>query len=251
MVERLHDTQKARGSIPRGRTMEPKIIYEDKNFLAIDKPAGWLTFFIKGHNEPALDEWFNKIKPEVKLVHRLDKETSGIILAGKNQEYFDYLKNLFKDRQIKKTYLALVYGKLEPKIGIITSPIGIKSGTIRRTIYLKKAKSIKEAVTKYKVLKILKYNTFRATARKVLYFSLVELTPQTGRTHQIRIHLSSIGHPVIGDKLYGGKKQNLFNLDRHFLHAKSLEFSLKEGGRIRLEAGLPDDFRKFLLKLKS
>ena len=137
--------------------------------------------------------------------------------------------------------MALVYGKLDPKFGIIASPIGIKSGTIRRTVYLKKAKAIKEAITKYKVLKYFKKSAF----------SLVELMPQTGRTHQIRIHLASIGHPVVGDKLYGGKKQNLFNLDGHFLHAKSLEFSLKENGRIRLEAGLPNEIKEILSKLES
>jgi 23S rRNA pseudouridine1911/1915/1917 synthase len=231
--------------------VEPKIIYEDKNFLAIDKPAGWLTFFIKEHSEPALDEWLNKNRHGAQLAHRLDKETSGIILAGKNKEYFDYLKELFRNRQIKKTYWALVYGKLKTRSGIITSSIGIKNGTVKRTIYLKRAKAIKEAVTKYRVLKIFTCNIPLTIGKGMLQLSLVELMPQTGRTHQIRIHLASIDHPIIGDKLYGGEKQNLFNLDRHFLHAKSLEFSLKEGGRIKLETGLPEDLKKILLRLKS
>ena len=231
--------------------MEPKIIYEDKNFLAIDKPAGWLTFSIKNHSEPSISEWLVKVRPDAQLVHRLDRDTSGVILASKNQAYLEYLKNLFKNRQIKKTYLALIYGKIEPKSGIIEIPIGIKSGTIRRTIHLKKAKIIKEALTYYRVLKILKYSISLTIVNEALYFSLVEIMPQTGRTHQIRVHLAAKGHPIVGDKLYGGKKQNLFNLHRHFLHAKSLEFSLKEGGRIRVESGLPDELKEVLGKLKS
>ncbi len=178
------------------------------------------------------------------IVHRLDKDTSGVILVARNQNYFNYLKNLFQIHQVKKTYLALVYGKLEPKLGIIKKPIRLKPGTIKRTVW--RGKIEKEAITEYRVLKYLKYN--KSLAKKLLYFSLLEVIPKTGRTHQIRVHLSSIGHPIIGDSLYG-PKINPLGLKRQFLHAESLEFSLENGRRIKIESGLPEELKKIIFQL--
>ena len=231
------------------------LIYETKDFLAVNKPAGVLVHPIKIPNsntqipnskELTLVDWVLERYPEVKnvgdepearpgIVHRLDRDTSGVILIARNQKYFEYLKNLFKTHQIKKTYLALVWGKLEPKIGEIKTPIGIKSGSIKRTVWQKSAKDLKEAVTEYKVKKYFKD------------FSLVEVMPKTGRTHQIRIHLASINHPVVGDNLYGGKKhKSSFELNRQFLHAYSLEFSTADGHRVRIEAELPEELKKII-----
>jgi len=141
----------------------------------------------------------------------------------------------------------LVWGKLESRVGEIKTPIGIKSGTIKRTVWQKKAKDLKEAITEYRVLKIFKYNTFDAAVDKLLYFSLVEAIPKTGRTHQIRIHLASVNHPVIGDKLYGFKKREFpFELNRQFLHAYSLEFSPESGQRIKVEAELPEELKHII-----
>lgn len=237
------------------------LIYETRDFIAVNKPAGVLVHEVSGAKHQALREetlvdWVLQRYPEVKnvgdpsinsgqanfrpgIVHRLDRDTSGVILIARNQEFFEYLKNLFKTHQIKKTYLALVWGKLEPKTGTIKTPIGIKTGTIKRTIWQKRAKSFKEAVTEYRVKKYFKG------------FSLVELTPKTGRTHQLRIHLASIGHPVVGDKLYGFKKlKPPFNLERQFLHAVSLEFSSSAGHRIRIEAELPEELKGFIQNLE-
>ncbi|MFA5084130.1 MAG: RluA family pseudouridine synthase [Candidatus Paceibacterota bacterium] len=217
------------------------LIYETRDFIAVNKPAGVLVHPIKDSREETLVDWVLKRYPEVKnvgddpairpgIVHRLDRDTSGVILIARNQEFFEYLKNLFKTHQIKKTYLALVWGKLEPKSGEINAPIGIKSGTIKRTVWQKRAKDLKEAITEYKVKKYFKD------------FSLVELNPKTGRTHQIRIHLASVNHPVVGDKLYGFKKTEMpFDLSRQFLHAFSLEFSAADGHRIKIEAELPEE----------
>ena len=236
------------------------LIYETKDFIAVDKPAGLLVhsvpkanskFQIPNSEEPTLVDWVLEKYPEVKnvgdepeirpgIVHRLDRDTSGVILIARNQEFFEYLKNLFKTHQIKKTYLALVWGKLEPKFGEIKIPIGIKTGTIKRTVWQKRAKDIKEAITDYRVKKY--FNDF----------SLVELTPKTGRTHQIRIHLASLGHPVVGDKLYGFQKNKNpqsntpFNLNRQFLHAVSLEFSSADGHRIMIEAELPEELKRII-----
>jgi 23S rRNA pseudouridine1911/1915/1917 synthase len=241
------------------------LIYETRDFIAINKPAGLLVhsapkanskFQIPNSKEPTLVDWILEKYPEVKnvgdepetrpgIVHRLDRDTSGVILIARNQEFFEYLKNLFKTHQIKKTYLALVWGKLEPKTGIIEKPIKLKSGSVKRTVW--RGKIEKEAKTKYKVIKYLKYNISLTIVDKVLYFSFLEVIPKTGRTHQIRVHLASIGHPVVGDKLYGFKKLKIpFDLDRQFLHAASLEFNSSAGHRIKIEAGLPDDLKRVI-----
>jgi len=227
--------------------MEIHIIHKDKNFLAINKPAGLLVHSIEhqGGGEETLVDWLLKKFPEVKnvgddkksrsgIVHRLDKNTSGIMLAPLNQNYFLYLKNLFSEHKIKKTYLAVVCGQMKEKIGKITFPIGLKSGTIKRTIHGGKMK--KEAITEYGVQKI-----FEKNGKK---FSLVLVRPLTGRTHQIRVHMLSIGHPVAGDDIYGGKDAKL-SASRLMLHALSLEFDVEKGKAIKLEAGPPEDFLGF------
>ena len=180
--------------------------------------------------------------PEIRpgIVHRLDKDTSGVILIAKNQRYFEYLKKLFQTGQIKKTYLALVWGEVKPKTGEIAKPISLKSGGVKRTVW--KGKMEKEAITEYKVIKSIKYQISNI---KEEVFSLVEAMPKTGRTHQIRIHLASIGHPIVGDSLYG-KKTNPFGLARQFLHAESLEFPVEEKRMIKVEAELSEELKNIL-----
>jgi len=254
--------------------MEQKIvpIYGDKNFLAINKPAGLLVHqtIVKRkeqgvQREETLVDWLLKNCPEIKgvgdlsagrrtiqtrpgIVHRLDKDTSGVILVAKHQKYFEYLKNLFQNHQIKKNYLALVWGKLEPRTGSIKKSICLKSGSVKRTVW--RGKIEKEAITNYQVLKYFKYSTSLTIGHKVLCFSLARVMPKTGRTHQIRVHLASIGHPIVGDQLYG-PKSNPLNLERQFLHAESLEFSSAEGQRIKIEAGLPRDLKTILKRLTN
>lgn len=230
-------------------TEQVRLIYEDENFLALYKPAGLLTHDAQLKiKEPTLVDWLLKKYPEIKnvgdnpqirpgIVHRLDKNTSGVILAARNQKYFEYLKGLFQTGQIKKTYLALVWGKTEPKIGVIKKPISIKSGTVKRTVW--SGRSEKEAITKYRVIRLIK---LKINKEKEEFFSLMEVTPKTGRTHQIRVHLASIGHPIVGDSLYG-RKDNPFKLKRQFLHAESIEFTAENGKRIKIEAGLPEELK--------
>ncbi len=241
---------------------EPRIIYEDENFAAVNKPAGLLVHAAQAENgEPTLAGWLLKRYSEIKsvgddpknrpgIVHRLDKETSGVILIARNQRYFDYLKSLFQKREIQKTYLALLCGRLKTARGIIEKPIGLKPGTTKRTTRTGRAKLVKEAVTEYLVKARLEYDDPDTAKREKIPYSLVQATPKTGRTHQIRIHFASLGTPVAGDKLYGQKRDPL-NLPRHFLHAESVEFSLKNGGRIKISADLPDDLKKILAKLKK
>lgn len=238
--------------------LEPKVIFEDKNFLAIDKPAGLLvhgTASFKGQmagSERTLVDWLLEKYPEIKdvgddpkvrpgIVHRLDRETSGVMLVARNQGYFEYLKSLFQKHEIQKTYLALVYGKPKEARGTIDKPLSLKSGTTKRTVH--SGKMTKNAVTEYKVLKIGEGS------------SLLEVYPRTGRTHQIRVHLASIGCPVVGDALYGKTRTAKHKVQRGrnnpqsaisvkprlMLHALALEFAAAEGKRIRIEAQQPPD----------
>ncbi len=220
-----------------------KVIYQDKDFLVINKPAGLLvhgpgitlvTWLLE--NYPEVKNVGDDIKNRPGIVHRLDRETSGLILVPRNQNTYEYFKDLFQNHQIKKTYIALVHGIVKEKEGLINKPMGIKQGSLKRTVFTKNAKMIKEAVTRYKLRNYVGDK-----------YSLLEVEPLTGRTHQIRVHLASIGHPVVGDKLYG-KKDNA-GMKRQFLHAESLEFSSLDGKRLKIVADLADDLQEFLKSL--
>ncbi|MFA6651008.1 MAG: RNA pseudouridine synthase [Candidatus Paceibacterota bacterium] len=235
--------------------VEPVLIYESPDFLVLNKPAGLLMHKvkIKGgelRQEDTLADWVVKKYPEVKevgddpesrpgIVHRLDKDTSGVIVVARNQNYFEYLKSLFQNKNIIKKYTALVYGEIKDDKGEIAKPIGIKSGTVKRTVY--GGKMIKEAITEYKVIK--KYEGY----------TLVEAHPRTGRTHQIRVHLAAIGHPIVGDNLYGGKKEKKSDIvaGRQFLHAGILEFEANPGELVSFSVPLPDDLADVLGKLNE
>jgi len=173
-------------------------------------------------------------------VHRLDKETSGVLILAKNNLIFNYFKNLFKARKVKKEYIALVKGETRKQEGIIDLPLTrSKKSPIKRKVAIKKDEG-RIALTRYKVLRL--YNGY----------TLLEIFPQTGRTHQIRVHLASIGFPVVGDKMYGkAKKLNKLNLPRHFLHAHTISFVLPSGKSIKIQAPLPEDLKKILQQLKS
>lgn len=229
---------------------EPELIYSDKFLAVVNKPAGLLVHLspCQKNKEPTLVDWLLKKFPQVKnvgddpkyrpgIVHRLDKDTSGVMLIALNNQFFEYLKNLFAKKEVKKTYLAIVSGWLKERSGRIEKSIGIKSGTTKRSVY--SLKMAKEAITEYKLVA-----NFQIDSNKM---ALVKVFPLTGRTHQIRLHMAYIGHPVIGDALYGGKKNASLAL-RQMLHCLSLEFSTKEGQRVKYEAEPPEDFWQILKK---
>ncbi len=175
--------------------------------------------------------------PKAKLVHRLDKDTSGLIILAKNSKIQKWLKRQFKNRRIIKKYLALAWCNLKDEKGIITKSISRSKNKnkIQTTSPIGKQR---EAITRYKVLK--EYNNY----------SLLEVMPKTGRTHQIRVHLSSIGCPVAGDKKYKFKRQPCpKNLKRQFLHAKYLKFALPGGEILEFNSNLPDELNKVLQNL--
>jgi len=193
------------------------IIYEDGDILIIDKPAGLTVHPAPGHPThtlvnavlahcPGLAMNNETMRPGI--VHRLDKDTSGLIVVAKNNFAREYLATQFKRRTVSKGYLVLVKGKLSPERGIIEAPIGRDPHSRRKMAIVEGGK---EATTQYQVQKHLDD------------YTLIEVTPMTGRTHQIRIHLSAIGYPVIGDPIYGIKAAQL---NRQFIHAYRLGFRL-------------------------
>lgn len=242
------------------------IIYEDSDIVAVNKPAGLLVHGAMGTSQKTLTDWMIENVPEVKnigdepeirpgIVHRLDRETSGVLLAVKNQKTFEYLKNLFQKRKIKKKYIALVAGDIplpSGKRNVIDLPIGRSAKDFRkRASGAKLAGKIREALTEYEVLE-----RFPGPACRQAGYTLVAAYPKTGRTHQIRVHFKAIGHPIVCDKLYGFKKADMearcpFGLKRHFLHAAAIDFVLPSGARIKLEADLPDDLKSALEMLRG
>lgn len=229
---------------------EPGIIFENDDFVVVNKPAGLVVHAARVSarggrrvdaaraQEPTLVDWLVVRYPEIKnvgddpvlrpgIVHRLDKATSGVMIVARKQASFERLKKLFQEHRIKKTYYAVVRGVPKNKKGTIDAPIGIKSGSLKRSIHSQKM--AKDAVTNYAVVK-----TFGDRA-------LLEVTPLTGRTHQIRVHLASIGHPIVGDVLYGGKKNTA---PRLMLHAGAMEFPYAAGKCFVFEALLPPDFTR-------
>lgn len=224
-----------------------KIIFKNKDLLVIDKPAGIAVHpkeTLRPREEITIIDILVKEYPDIKktdkerpgIVHRLDKETSGLLLVALNKKSLEYLKKQFQARKVKKTYKALVYGRLEPKEGIIEAPIG-RDPKDKSKMAVVSEDSGRAAETSYKVL------DFFSLGKEI--YSLVDVMPKTGRTHQIRVHLSSIGHPIVGDKIYGPRKPKVL-LGRQFLHATKLELTIPSGEKKKFEARLSQDLQNFL-----
>jgi len=228
-----------------------KILYNNHGLLTIDKPAG-LTVHpgagFKGETlASALLYQFKNIhlvgeEYRPGIVHRLDKDTSGVILVATTQEMYEHLKEAFTDRLVKKEYIALVFGKMKKFHGFIETPMG-KSKTDFRKQTTKNPVEGKTAITEYKVLERL--------SNGVDEYTLILVRLHTGRTHQIRVHMASIGHPLMGDSLYGSKKTELKGLNRQFLHAKKIEVQLPNKTWIEAESELAKDLKEVLVSLNS
>ena len=235
-----------------------KILYEDDDFICLSKPAGVLVHRAGEHaprsGERVLTDWLLERYPEVRsvgddpvlrpgIVHRLDKDTSGILVVARNSDAFSYLKKLFQNHEVKKTYIALVFGVPVKRSDVIRAPIAIKNGSLKRTTRGKNLRLMKEAITGYRTIK-----QFTFGERE---FALLSVTPETGRTHQIRVHLSSIGNPVVGDKLYGASRERLsiaeeLGITRQFLHSDTIEFTDRSGRRLSLGDALPPSLSRAL-----
>jgi len=204
----------------------PKIIFEDEYLIVLDKPSGWITDSANTtRNQPVIQEWvaencqflINNFQYRNGIVHRLDKETSGILLIAKTVESLEELQRQFKERLIEKTYIALVHGKVEQSEGVINETVGRLPWRRDRFGVMNGGK---EAVTNYR--KIIDYRIENKD------HSLLELKPKTGRTHQIRIHLKHLGHPIVADEFYTGRKTARNDrrwCPRLFLHAGRIKLS--------------------------
>jgi 23S rRNA pseudouridine1911/1915/1917 synthase len=237
---------------PEAEPIPLRVVYEDEALLAVDKPAGMVVHPAPGHRGGTLVNALLAYCPELAgsggkrpgIVHRLDRDTSGLILVAKSEKIRRALQRQFKERQVRKTYLALVDGHLQPAWGLIEAPIGRDPQRRQRMAVLAGGR---EAVTEVHVLEQFAQQLGPAAGD----YSLVEAEPKTGRTHQIRVHLASIGHPVVGDRVYGRRRSRL-PVPRQFLHARRLQFRHPLGGsRMDLEAPLPPDLAAVLELLRG
>jgi 23S rRNA pseudouridine1911/1915/1917 synthase len=235
------------------KTVLPKIIHEDESLFVIDKPAGWIVNEASTtKNQPVLQTFLRKFDyPLVNdsdsrygIVHRLDKETSGVMLIAKTKESFDKLQSEFKNREVSKTYVALLHGPVTPAEGTIEAEIGRLPWRRDRFGILPGGRA---SLTEYKVIKFIKGDRGG--------YSLVEFHPKTGRTHQIRVHAKHIGHAIVSDEFYAGRKTARNDrkfCPRLFLHAASIKFIHPEfGDEVEFKSELPDDLAQVLQKLEK
>lgn len=236
--------------------MKLPILYEDGSIVIVDKPSGVVVNRAESVKGITVQDWMEKTYPQSfedqtspefsersGVVHRLDKDTSGVLVLAKNPASFEIVKNQFKSREVTKKYAALVHGKVEPPEGSIHAPIGrLPWNRMRFGVFT----GGRDAFTDY--------------TRDTLYkgsdnddLTLLTVTPHTGRTHQIRVHLQYINHPIVGDMLYGGRKTSKKDNEwcsRIFLHAKELRLKSPESGKeLTIISPLPDDLQKILRTL--
>ncbi len=248
---KLEGGERVRVTVPPPEPARPepepiplRIVYEDDDLLVVDKPAGLAVHPSPGHSSHTLVNAVLAHCPNLSgvggqrrpgIVHRLDKDTSGLIIVAKNDAAHLSLSRQLKERRVEKTYVALVEGRLAPE-GTIDAPIARDPRHRKRMAVVEGGR---EARTRYRLL------------RPVDGCSLAEVRPETGRTHQIRVHFASIGHPLVGDTVYGRRKEDS-PVRRQFLHAQRLAFHHpRTGERLELEAPLPEDLLHALADLEA
>lgn len=230
------------------------IIFENERFVAVNKPAGLLSIPDREGSDVSLKRLLKDKYGNIFTVHRLDRDTSGIIVFAKNEDAHQYLSKAFEERSVEKYYLGIVNGTLSEKKGTIDAPIAEHPGKRGLMVIHKKGK---EAVTDYEV------------QEEFGKFSLVQFQIHTGRTHQIRVHMQKLGHPIVCDELYGDGKPVLLSsfkykyklsknedeerpmLSRLGLHAQRLKLTDADGAKYDLEAIMPKDMRALLQQLRK
>ena len=230
-----------------GEAIPLDILFENDDLLVVNKPAGMVVHPSPGHEAgtlvhavlghvPSLEGIGGEERPGV--VHRLDKDTSGLILLAKNERAHRWLQDQFRLRKVEKTYLALVDGAPPTPAGRVEAPVGRDPAHRKKMAVLPSGKG-RDAASEYRTLECFKAHT------------LLEVHPLTGRTHQIRVHLAFLGCPVVGDRVYGKQKPTI-ELDRHFLHAYKLEIALPgEKEPSVFEARLPEELDNVLRLLRN
>jgi RluA family pseudouridine synthase len=215
-----------------------EILFEDEDILVVNKPEGLAAIPERQKDPPPAESLVEKLSAQrsagLFIVHRIDKDTSGVIVYAKTASAHCHLSMQFEKRLVQKVYLALVHGVMEAEEGVIDKPLG-QRGSGRVSV---SPQNGREAHTEYQVL-----HRFPA-------YTLVEAYPKTGRRHQIRVHLYSIGHPIVGDRLYGDRAiQRAY--PRMMLHAQRLTIRLPGGALLALEAPVPESFERVLQRINS
>jgi len=228
-------------------SIELDIIFENDDLLIINKPSGMVVHPAAGHGSgtlvhaalayaPGIQDVGNEHRPGV--VHRLDKDTSGLILMAKNNQTFAFLQEQFRNRSVKKTYLAIIDGAPPTLVGRIEAPIGRDPSHRKKMAIISKQKG-RASFTEYRVIESFKRHT------------IVEAQPLTGRTHQIRLHMAFLGCPIVGDRIYGHRAKTL-DVHRQMLHAYKIEIMLPgENFSRTFEAPIPDDMADAILQLRN
>ncbi len=229
-----------------GEDIPLNIVFENDDLLVINKPAGMVVHPAAGHFSGTLVHAVLGYDPDIEgiggegrpgIVHRLDKQTSGLILLAKNDVALQWLQEQFRHRKVEKTYLALVDGRPPTPTGRVEAPIG-RDPSHRKKMAISREDRGREAISEYKTLEIFTNHT------------LLEFHPLTGRTHQIRLHCAFLGCPIVGDEIYGRKAPSIA-IDRHFLHAKKLKIILPNEDQPRVfEAPLPEELENILDRLR-
>lgn len=236
-----------------------KILFENNEVVVINKPAGVLVHDDGSGADNTIVDWVRSTYPEIKdvgedaivrtgdvvkkpgIVHRLDKETTGALIITKTQQAFEEIKKQFQEHVVDKTYQAFVYGNIIEDRGEIDRPIGKSKSNFRMWSAQRGARgTLREAKTTFKVIE-------RSHSKEVTF---LELYPKTGRTHQLRVHMKAIHHPIVADSLYAPKGEKLLGFDRLALHARTISFVLA-GERISVEAPYPEDFEKAIAQFKT
>lgn len=236
-----------------------EVLFETPDYLLINKPAGLVVHSDGKTEEPTLVDWILKEWPEIAgvgepmmvngrvidrpgIVHRLDRETSGVMVIAKNQETFEFLKKKFQDRTIEKIYHAFVWGHMNESSGVIDEPIGRNKNDFRAWHAGKGIRGeTRPALTKWS-------NISSFEDEQGERFSFVALEPKTGRTHQLRVHMKFIQRPIVSDTLYAPTKPEALGFSRVALHARKIAFSDQNGKEIVVEAPYPADFEAALAR---
>jgi 23S rRNA pseudouridine1911/1915/1917 synthase len=250
--------------------LEPTIIFEDDHVIALNKPSGLIVHPDGRTVEPSITEWILKKYPALAevgetqtlsngtvihrpgIVHRLDRDTSGVLLVCKDQPTFERLKEQFQSREIEKVYSAFVYGEMKTEDGTIDRPIGRSRSDFRLWSAQRLAKGeMREAVTDYVVVARTHTDGPDSAPRVASGYTLLEVRPKTGRTHQIRVHFKAIHHPIVADSLYAPKQQPGLGFERLALHSRSIQYIDHTGKQHKIVAPYPADFEKAIAEIKT
>jgi len=254
--------------------MKIPILFENNNLLAINKPSGLVVHGDGKTDEPTVVDWILENYPQVNgvgenmfinykdqelelsrpgIVHRIDRDTSGILVISKTQESFDYLKELFKNKKIKKTYQALVYGHIKNDVGIIDQPIGRNTKDFRMKMAGDHARGkLREAQTEYRVIeRYTDLDSKKDVQGQHQKYTLVQCQPKTGRTHQIRVHLKWLNHPIVADSLYRGKRKEVLGMSRTALHAYVISFIDSDENDVSVTCDMPEDIVNAIASLSK